>query len=101
MLTEISNNMGDSMKRHSGAIAIIILMIFISAAYLNVITLIPESDATNVTQFTDGTSEFTVEFPNTVERLLEIPADANVTKVSVNISTMDFGGEYPEDMIFS
>ena len=90
--------MGDSMKRHSGAIAIIIMVFFILAAYLNVFTLLPESDATTVTQFTDGTNEFTVEFPNTVERFFQIPADANVTKVSVNISSMEFGGEYPEDI---
>ncbi|WP_455391748.1 hypothetical protein, partial [[Eubacterium] cellulosolvens] len=86
------------MKRHSGIIAILILLVLLMSVYLNIVTILPKSDASTVTQFTDGTSEFVVEFPNTVTKYLRIPADANVTKVSLNISSMEYGAEFPEDI---
>ena len=91
-------NMGDPMMRRSGAIAIIVLFVLVMAAFLNMFLLLPSSNARVVDKFTDGTSELVGEFPGTTFKEIEIPAVANITKVTLNISTMDFGGVYPEDI---
>jgi hypothetical protein len=85
--------MGDSMKRHSGIVAIIILAAMILSVCLNVIFVFPDSDATVVT-----VGDFEAVFPGFEEKGFLIPADANVTSVNMKVSTKEFGTDYPEDI---
>jgi hypothetical protein len=90
--------MGDPMKRPSGAIAIIVLVLMLMTVYANMVVLLPPSNAADVGTFTDGTNEIMAEFPGTTWKEFEIPADANITGVSLNISTAEDGGDFPEDI---
>ena len=92
--------MGDPMKRPSGIIAIVILCVLVMTAYLNLIVVfLPTADAINtVTQFKDGSTEIIGDFPGTNYKEITLPVDANVTGATIKISTMEDGGDYPEDI---
>ena len=85
--------MGDQMKRHSGIIAIVILIVFLSAIYLNMVVFILPTEASELT-----TSEFVASFPGTTITEFELPAECNVTGANLKLSTQTDGGDYPEDI---
>ncbi len=87
------------MKRRSVIITTIVLSILILSVFLNMVIVMPLSKAPNTNQFADGTTELIVDFPAPGIKSLLVPADANVTKVTVNFTTMaDSSGRYPENI---
>ncbi len=91
--------MGGFMKKYSAVISILVLLGFMLSVYLNVFIIVPQVDALNtLNKFDDESTELVASFPGTSYKEILIPAEANVTMATVDISTMEDGGDYPENI---
>lgn len=92
--------MGDTMKRRSGIVVILVLMFLILAAFSNVIVF-PAAVAPSNSRSTPGVgwTELVVDFPSTGVKTVIVPANANITSATVNFTTMaNDDGIYPENI---
>ncbi len=87
------------MKRQTGFITIIVLFILVMTAFVNVFVYVPPSKAGTIDNFSDGSSELIINFPGTASKFIKVPADSNVTKCTINFTTLaNDDGIYPENI---
>ncbi len=91
--------MGDPMKTRSKIFTVILLLVFVLSAFTNMFLFMPQSEGKVVSKFSDGSADMIIDFPGTGVKYLKIPADANVTKMTVNFTTLaNDNGVYPENI---
>jgi len=78
---------------------LIVLLILIMAVFLNLFIPFLPSKAGTVNSFTDGSSELIIDFPGSGSKYIKVPVDSNVTKCTVDFTTLaNNDGIYPENI---
>ena len=95
----IGQQMGDPMKSRFKFMSFLILSILIMTACMNLFLTLPQTEAGNFDGTNTRADEMIIDFPGTGETTFLIPSDSNVTKASVNFTTIaDDNGKYPENI---
>jgi hypothetical protein len=75
------------------------MAILLATAFMNFFVYVPPSKAGTVNEFSDGSSELIITFPGTGSKYIKVPSDANVTKATINFTTLaNDDGIYPENI---